>query len=118
LESFNTEFCDALTIYLSNVIRKSDHELARSCWVDGIMPPLVESKLTKKSVNDSRRLEARMWLLTGDGDKLFTLVLYFGKYSLRRYAKDRTLVDCIPGLEKDNSILVDFENETVELQLL
>jgi hypothetical protein len=116
-ESFNSDFCNALEVYLLSAMKKCDHKLAFSCWIDGVTMPFIEKQLTKKSVNDTRKIETTVWTLTDKGDILFELFIYFGKYSLRRYAKGTNLKDCLPPLESDH-ILIDFENERIELHLL
>jgi hypothetical protein len=86
--------------------------------MDGVLMPFVDSQLTKKSVNDTRKIETDAWALSDKGDIKFKLVIYFGKYSLRRYAKGNCLEDCLPSLESNDHILIDFDNDRIELQLL
>lgn len=117
-ESFDEEFCVALNGYLMSAMSMDDHKLAVSCWMDGVLMPWVERQLYKKSVNDTRRIETHAWALTGRGDIKFELIIYFGKYSLRRYARGSRLDDCLPPLGSKEHILIDFENERIALHLL
>ena len=93
-ESFNTEFCEKLNRYLIEAIKHYDHPLATACWIDGVLIPFIERPLSKKHVNDTRRIETHAWALTNKGDVKFDLVIYFRKYSLRRYARGSALDDC------------------------
>lgn len=96
-ESFDDEFCDVLNGYLMSVMSTFDHKLARSCWMDGVLMPFVEY-LSKKRINDTRKIETHVWALTDRGDIKFDLIIYFGKYSLRRYATfDSFFGGCDPG---------------------
>lgn len=117
-ESFNIDFCNALEGYLILAMGKCDHKLARACSVDGVLMPFIENQLTRKSVNDTRKIETAVWILIGKGDKLFELIIHFGKYSLRRYARGTGLEDCLPPVGSEQHILIDFENERIELHLL
>jgi hypothetical protein len=78
-ESFNIEFCEILNQYLMLVISTSSHKLAHSCAMDGVLMPFVDGQLTKKSVNDTRKIETDAWALSDKGDIKFKLVIYFGK---------------------------------------
>src|SRR5690606_2706500 len=76
-ESFNTEFCEMLNSYLMEAIKHYDHPLAKACLMDGVLMPFIERQLSKKHVNDTRRIETQAWALTNKGDvsliSLFTL---------------------------------------------
>ena len=79
-------------------MKHRDHPLAEACWMDGVLMPFVERQLSKKHVNDTRKIEAHAWALTNKGDVKFDLVVYFEKYSLRRYARGSALDDCFHQL--------------------
>jgi hypothetical protein len=118
MESFSTEFCEKLNSYLMEAMKHLDHSLAEACWMDGVLMPLVERQLNKKHVNDTRMIETHVWALTNKGDVKFELVIYFGKYSLRRYAKGLALDDCFPPVNDTGAVNIDFEKKLIELQLL
>jgi hypothetical protein len=117
-ESFNTEFCEKLNSYLMEAIKHHDHPLAKACWMDGVLMPFIERQLSKKHVNDTRRIETQAWALTNKGDVKFDLIIYFRKYSLRRYSKGSALDDCFPPVDDTGAVKIDFERELIELQLL
>ena len=52
-----------------------------------------------------------------DGQDEFEMVIKFGKYALRRYAKGREMIDCIPESNSLNWITIDKENKYIEIQL-
>jgi hypothetical protein len=45
------------------------------------------------------------------------MTIRFGKYSLRRYAKGKSLIDCIPSEETMDWIDIDIDKKTIELRL-
>src|SRR5688500_5588970 len=116
--SFDTEFCDKLNSYLMEAMQHSNHALAEACWMDGVLMPFVERQQSKKHVNDTRKIETHAWALTNKGDLKFDLIIYFGKYSLRRYAKGSALDECFPPVKDTGAVKIDFEKELIELQLL
>jgi hypothetical protein len=101
-----------------DAIGRRDHPLAKTCWMDGVLMPFVERQLSKKHVNDTRRIETQAWALTNKGDVKFDLIIYFRKYSLRRYARGSSLDDCFPAINDAGAVKIDFERELIELQLL
>ena len=52
-----------------------------------------------------------------DGQGEYELIIKFGKYSLKRYAKGTSLKDCVPGDDSMNWINIDVEQQTIEIQL-
>lgn len=112
-ESFNEDFCGYLEYQLGAVFEQSDDEDIKSLWCDGIaMPPFEQ--LDRKHVNDTRRIITRTWIgKTGQDEYAMTIKL--GKYSLRRYAKMRSMIDCIPSPDADTWVVIDIENRTIEL---
>jgi hypothetical protein len=116
-ESFNEDFCDTLEYHLCTTFEHSDREDVKGFWCDGVSSRLlVESQLSKKSVNDTRRIETDAWIGT-DGQQPYTMIIRFGKYSLRRYAKGRSIVDCIPSYDSMDWIDIDIEKRTIEIRL-
>lgn len=117
--SFNSEFCHFLENHLTLFFSKAKEKQIRSLWCDDILMPGNEIQVTKKSVNDTRRIITKAWIGIGTrSDVQFDLIIHFGKYSLRRYAKENKLDDCIPPLESSQHINIDIENTLIELHLL
>jgi hypothetical protein len=46
------------------------------------------------------------------------LIVYFGKRSLRRYAKGSSLEDCLPPPDNSDAVRIDLENEIIEVWLV
>jgi hypothetical protein len=101
-----------------DAMRHCDHPLAEACWMDGVVMPFVERQLSKKHVNDTRRIETHAWAMTNKGNVKFDVVIYFRNASLRRYARGSALDDCFPPFDDASAVKIDFEKELIELQLL
>jgi hypothetical protein len=86
--------------------------------MDGVVMPFVERQLSKKHVNDTRRIETHAWAMTNKGNVKFDVVIYFRNASLRRYARGSALDDCFPPFDDASAVKIDFEKELIELQLL
>jgi hypothetical protein len=115
-ESFNTDFCVQLEYHLTRTFGNLEDKKLKGFWCDGVMMPLIESQLTKKSVNDTRKIITKAWL-GYDGQSEFEMAINFGQYSLRRYAKGSDLTDCLPSEHSMDWITLDIEGKTIELQL-
>lgn len=120
-ESFNQEFCDYLERYINSVFEKNDDKRISALSCDGILPPFIDKQLTKKSVNDTKRMcGVTVFFLGGDAhsnNTAYDLTIKFGKYSLRRYARGSSMVDCIPGVDSKKSIIIDTDNRKLEIRL-
>ena len=81
-ESFNDEFCEYLEHHLCETFRNSRQKEIRSLWCDGI----VYNYNSKRTVNNKRKIETMAWIGL-EGQDEFKMIIKFGKYSLRRYAK-------------------------------
>lgn len=87
-------------------------------WCDDVLMPFVESQVTKKSANDSKKIETTAWIGIGSRNQVkFDLIIHFGKYSVRRYAKGKKMDDCIPDFEDENKIFFSLENRRMEILL-
>jgi hypothetical protein len=116
-ESFNKEFCQHLEFHLCQTFANSSHQDLRRFWCDGVSwIPRHESHITKKHVNDTRMIETQAWL-GQTGQDVYEMTIRLGKYALRRYAKGKSLIDCIPSEESMDWVIIDPENRMIELQL-
>ncbi|MFN0200438.1 MAG: hypothetical protein ACKVTZ_02905, partial [Bacteroidia bacterium] len=75
-----------------------------------------DSQLTKKQVNDSRKIITKAWIGT-DGQTEYEMVIHFGKYSLRRYAKGTEMIDCIFDSDESDWMWIDIAKKRVEVKL-
>ena len=117
VESFNEDFCLHLEFHLCRTFANSDQKELRRFWCDGVLwHPSSDARLTKKSVNDTRKIETSAWI-GKTGQDNYDMTITFGRYSLRRYAKGASLIDCIPSEESMDWIDIDTKNKTIEIRL-
>jgi hypothetical protein len=55
-ESFNEDFCSYLEYHLTKTFARSTDKSISKLWCDGIQMPLVKNQISKKSVNDNRKM--------------------------------------------------------------
>ncbi len=116
----NKDFLIHLEFEISNALENASEKDKRSYWCDGILMPDLEDDYSQKTINDKRKIALRAVIPKGqykNKDYWWDLVLKFGKYSLRRYAKGKSLEDCVPNSENADWIELDVENKTIEVQL-
>ncbi len=117
IESFNEEFCTHLEYHLCRTFENSNNEEIIGFWCDGVSgSPFIDSQITKKSVNDTGKIETRAWIGKAGQDEYY-MTIRFGKYSLRRYARGTSLIDCIPGEETMDWIEIDTEKKIIKINL-
>jgi len=115
-ESFNEDFCSFLEYHLTATFQNSNDRNISSLWCDGILPSLIIKQISKKSVNDARKIITKAFI-GKDGQTEFEMTIFFGKYSLRRYSKGTSLEDCVPENDSMDWVNIDLEKRTIELQL-
>ena len=87
MESFNEDFCVYLEYHLCRTFERSNNKTFKGYWCDGVSwHPTIDSHISKKHVNDTRMIETTAWI-GKTGQEEFTLIIKFGKYSLRRYGQ-------------------------------
>jgi hypothetical protein len=117
-QSFNEEFCLHLEGHLCDTFRNSEREDLKGFWCDGVAAwfPEPDIQYAKKYVNDHRKFVTTAWIGKTGQDE-YEVTVQFGKYSLRRYAKGRSLIDCLPSDETMDWIDIDTMKKTIELRL-
>jgi hypothetical protein len=115
-ESFNEDFCAQLEYHLTRTFKMYNYINLRGFWCDGILVPTNDLQLTKKNINDKRKIVTKAWL-GYDGQDKYEMTIYFGQYSLRRYAKGNDLSDCLPSEDTMEWVSLDMNSRTIELQL-
>jgi hypothetical protein len=114
---FNEEFCRFLEYRLGEAFENSENEKFNGFWCDGVSwLPSPLWQLTQKNVNDTRKINTTSWL-GKDGQDKYDTAIHFGKYSLRRYAKGTSLIDCIPSPETMDWIEIDMRKKFLSLYL-
>ncbi len=115
-ESFDEDFCARLEYHLTKTFESADDNKLKGFWCDGVLIPSIESQLTKKSVNDKRKIITKAWL-GFDGQDEYEMTINFGQYSLRRYADGADLFNCLPSTDTLDWITLDMNKKTIELHL-
>lgn len=112
-ESFNNDLCTILEYHITRILATTDNQSLIGFWCDGVLMP-SENQIVKKKVNDCKKIETTAWSGISGQDQ-FKLIIHFGKYSLRRYAKGRKLNDCLN--ESPCNLKVDTIKKQIELHL-
>lgn len=105
---FNEEFCTRLEYRICHELKKSTDPVLKGFWCDGISWLPNEKQLTKKHVNNKRKIETKAWI-GRTGQTEFKAIINFGQKALSKYAKGMDLTDCIPDLE--------FQAEWIEIDI-
>ena len=114
---FNEDFCSRLEYRICFELEQSDDPELKGFWCDGISWRPNEIPLTKKSVNDKRKIETKAWIGKTGQDE-YKATIYFGTKALSRYASGTELTDSIPDLESQTDwIEIDIANKTIEIKL-
>ncbi len=114
------DFLVSLEYSISNALENAAEKYKRSYWCDGILMPNSEDDYSQRKVNDARKITMRAVIPKEqykEKQYWYDLILKFGKYSLRRYAKGKRLEDCIPNTDNADWIELDIENKIIEVQL-
>ena len=85
-ESFNQEFCAHLEYSLCVAFGNSDDKKIASLWCDGVINPFVRRQFTKKTVNETKKIEGLTAFIGYDGQDRYEMTIKFGQYSLLRYS--------------------------------
>lgn len=113
--SFPDEFLSKLEHQLSAAFASGDDKDITLLWCDGVLPPPdgpgIRSETAKKHSISTRAFIGK------DGHGEYTLTLFFGKHSLRRYIKGSSVADCLPSLDDEGWIRIDPEGKTVDVYL-
>jgi len=114
---FNEEFCTRLEYRICHELEKSTDSELKGFWCDGISWFPTDNQLTKKHVNDKRKIETKAWI--GEtGQDVYKATIHLGRRALSKYAKESDLTDCIPELESQTEwIEIDTESKTLEIKL-
>jgi hypothetical protein len=114
---FNEEFCTRLEYRICHELEKSTDSELNGFWCDGVSWFPSEKQLTKKHVNDKRKIETKAWI-GKTGQMEFKTTVQFGKKALSKYAKGMELTECIPSLESQYEwIEIDLENKSIIIKI-
>jgi len=114
---FNEKFCTKLEYRICHELDKSNDSELKGFWCDGVSWLPTENQLTKKHVNDNRKIETIAWI-GKTGQTKFKAIINFGKKALSKYAKEVDLTECIPDLESQAEwIEIDIKNKIIKIEL-
>jgi len=85
-------------------------------WCDGVVP-VDDIYFSKKFVNDNRYILLKAYF-GNEGQTEYEFILYFGPKALSRYARDLTILECIPDTDASEWFFIDVQNKKIEIQLL
>lgn len=110
--SFNEDFCLHLEYHLGETFEKSNKAELKGFWCDGVLV----KEISKKQINDKRVIETTAWI-GKNGQEVYEMLIYLGKYSLRRCARGTSMIDCLPSSDSMDWINIDIEKHWIEIQL-
>ncbi len=114
---FNKDFCTQLEYRICYEFEKSTDSELKGFWCDGISWTPNEFQLTKKYINDDRKIITKAWIGKTGQDE-YQAIIYFGKKALSRFTKESDLTDSIPEIESQiNWIEIDIKNKIINIRL-
>lgn len=115
--SFNERFCLHLEYLLVEKFKELNTEETKGFWCDGISwNPKDKQQLSKKNVNDKKRIETIAWL-GKSGQEQYFLTIELGKDSLKRYSKGSCLIDCIPDTNPKHWMEINTESKKMKIKM-
>jgi hypothetical protein len=114
---FNEEFCTRLEYRLCKEFAESNDTELKYYWCDGVSWFPTDNQLTKKYVNDNRKIITKAWI-GKDGQDVYQASINFGPRALSKYSKGADLTNTIPELEsKSEWIEIDIMKRTINIFL-
>jgi hypothetical protein len=109
-------FCESLEYRISDALARSNDEEVKGLWCDGILLSEREEHYSRKVINDSRyvKMQAR---IGRDGQALYSLTLRFGTKALSRFARNLSIIECIPHTNFEDWLNIDPLQKEIEVQL-
>ncbi len=119
------DFCLRLEYHLCAAFENSPQKAIKYLWCDGVSClASSDPQLTKKHVNDTRRIETRAYIgyigrYNGryNMQDSYQMTIRFGRYSVRRYARGKSLTRCLPSENTMDWIDIDLDKKTIEVRL-
>ena len=98
-------------------LEKSEDQVLKGFWCDGVSWLPGDNQLNKKHVNDSRKIITKAWVGKTGQDE-YQATINFGRKALSKYSKGITLMNSIPDIESEiDWIEIDTDNKTIVLEL-
>ena len=102
---------------IPDALEKISNPATRGFWCDGVMTTASDICYTKKFVNDNRYVPLLAYIGKG-GDYQYELILHFGPKALSRYARDLSIIECIPDTDASEWFSIDVQQQKIEIKLL
>jgi hypothetical protein len=102
---------------IPNALEEIGNPDTSGCWCDGVMIT-VDTNDTKKFVNDKRHITLKAFMCREQGVEEYDLILLFGPKALSRYARELSILECIPNAPASEWFYFDVQKQTMEIQLL
>jgi hypothetical protein len=109
-------FCETLEYKLCAVFKNSDSESLKGFWCDGVVLPTDGKYYSQQFVNDNRYV-AMQAFIGKDGQTVYSLTLRFGKKALSHYARNLSIIACIPKTDPQNWCRIDTTTKEIEILL-
>lgn len=109
---FSLAFCVVLEFTLGTAFYYMKRDDVCGFWCDG----LTHHYVSKKDLNDKRKIETTAWI-GKEGEIVYQMTIYLGKYALRRCARGTSMIDCIPDVESPDWIDVEVKRRTIDIYL-
>ncbi|WP_162268272.1 hypothetical protein [Hymenobacter sp. PAMC 26628] len=114
---FDQEFCNYLEYQISKSLSASADPNRRRHWCDGVSMPDLTEAYSLKQLNNTKQVITQAWF-GQSGQELYRLIIKFGKKAIRYYMRGNDMQACVPPIDNDDWIRVDYENRTVTVELL
>ncbi|MFV0394877.1 MAG: hypothetical protein ACK5LC_10860 [Coprobacillaceae bacterium] len=108
--------CVILEYEICKLLSKSEVELHRRFWCDGVIMSEDEEHYSKKSVNDNRYVFLNAWIgeiANTRKESLYTMRLNFGPKALGRFTRNLPIEKYLSHV-----CTLDVKQKIIELQLL
>ena len=113
----NQEFCDYLEYQISKALAASANPHKRKNWCDGVLMPDLTETYSLEQINNAKQIATQAYF-GQSGQELYGLIIKFGKKSIRYYTRGNDMQTCVPSIDNDDWIRIDYENRAVTVALL
>jgi hypothetical protein len=110
------DFCDHLEIEICNALKEIDNPDTKGFWCDGVVPSEPDQYYSQKFINDKREATLRAYI-GKVRQSIYELTLIFGTKALSRYARNLSILECIPNSGNLDWFSIDVQKSTIEIRL-
>ena len=110
------DFCEELEYRICDALENINDEKIKGFWCDGVLLSEPDNYYSQKFVNDNRQVKMQAYV-DKDGQTVYSLILKFGTKALSRFARNLTIVECIPQTDFENWFKIDTSKKEIDVQL-